>query len=121
MSSPLMTVLPISEMLQSKPIQVAFAICIVLFVGTVMFALGWSIATGQPLSPVASNLLSFILGVASSLSGGHLGASIYSRATQAQAQNSIAIQAQVPALANEVIATGATGGAAPVGVTGAQE
>lgn len=63
-----------SEWLKTQPAQIAMAITAVLVVGAVVFALVWSIVTGQPLNPVAGNLIAFLTGGGVTLIGGQLGA-----------------------------------------------
>ena len=76
----------VNELLGSKPAQIAFAISTVMLIGTVVFALVWSIIQNQPINPVAGNVLAFVLGAASSLLGGHTGASLFSNGARSQAQ-----------------------------------
>ena len=76
----------VNELLSSKPAQYSFAVSTVLLICTVIFALVWSIINNQPLNPVAGNILAFVLGAASSLLGGHTGATLYARGANTQAQ-----------------------------------
>lgn len=64
----------VNEFLQSKTMQIALAASLVLVVGTVMFALVYSIWTGQPLNATASNILSLMIGAASYGIGSQSGA-----------------------------------------------
>ena len=68
-----------SGLINNKPMQYALAASSVLVVGVVVFALAWSIIQGTPFNPVASTVLSFILGTASGLLGSQAGATIHSR------------------------------------------
>lgn len=77
---------PIMALLSTPTAQVTFAVCTVLIVGTVLFALVYSILTGTSLNPVASGILSFILGVASSLLGGQWGVSVYGSGSRSGAE-----------------------------------
>lgn len=72
----------ISELLSTKTMQVAIAASLVLVVGTVMFALIWSILTGTPLNATASNILSLMIGAASYGIGSQSGAKHFQNGTK---------------------------------------
>lgn len=90
----------VSELLTSKPAQIAFAASTVLLIGTVAFALVWSIIQNQPINPIAGNVLSFLLGAAASLLGGHTGAALYSSGARTQASTLASANASVNASGN---------------------
>lgn len=63
--------------LKQPAFQIAFAVCIVLTVGVILFALTYSIITGTPLNPAVSNLIAFLLGGGLTATGGQLGVNHY--------------------------------------------
>ena len=81
---PATTIAAVQSLMGNKYAQLAAAICGVLLIGLVIFGVGISIWREEPLNPIISTILTFLLGSGSTLVGAQHGVSTAMQAVTAQ-------------------------------------